>query len=448
MEFPKSHRFFENESVIIKVREGGEKVTDSTHQIKREIEQTRLVLEEKYALAMTAARKILEKHEELTVAEENRDVRGASKDIARHEIAEGYFISAVKKFFIFLGGYDDAVENLLKLYDELAAVGCAKEAKRARAEAERIEGQERYRRDRLFDIIKYVSGVEAMYSEYSRDKGKVGKKLTQNLDLEEDSILQNDEDILSKEFDSAAFDSDITENRSKSVAEEKQGYGASAINIDISKIVEESVAVALSKFNSVLEKRIDSAVAEYSGSPKSAQLSDDVLKMHSELVDFELEIASKLSDLTNKLKGISKQMIDIGDAYIKLSDMQKELSEKQMKFSEEQSALSLDIEKNYEIQREIAENQTVISEGQSAISEQQSELVTLSSSIMDTSKSISKSTSEILSAQKEIYELQHTAIDSGKKNLDIQRALTAKQMELTSLQKSALAEHKLLKRKK
>ncbi|MBE6644250.1 MAG: hypothetical protein E7612_02580 [Ruminococcaceae bacterium] len=310
-----------------------------TEEYKSEIEESKFSLEEKYALAMTAARKIAQRNDELSAAEEVRDLRGGSKDIAKHEIAESLFASAVKKFFYFLSAYDQAVENCITLYSQFVSSACARDAKKARAEAEKLESRERYRRDKLFDVIRYVHGIDDMYSEYVSERAN--RDDASNESFNSDGGNDSRASAQSKEPDaqnltysereyqpSSAIDGAVTPQKEPQISE---NYNVSAASIDISPIIEEAVSAAMAKFNSALDKCVDEAIRDYAQKIRAAALPADSLKMHSELVDFELEMAGKLSELTDKLKGISDTLTEITAACMALSDARKNIEEDQKK---------------------------------------------------------------------------------------------------------------------
>ena len=50
-----------------------------TGALRKELEEKKLILDEKYAIAEVAARKIVERYKELLVAEENRDLKNGTR---------------------------------------------------------------------------------------------------------------------------------------------------------------------------------------------------------------------------------------------------------------------------------------------------------------------------------------------------------------------------------
>lgn len=439
-----------------------------TEDYKREIEEGRLSLEEKYVLAMTAARKTVQSHDKLIAAEETRDFRGGSKDIAKHEIAESLFDAAVKKFFYFLTVYDQAVENCISLYSQLISSACAKEAKKARAEVEKLEERERYRRDKLFDVIRYVNGIDDMYSEYVLESTNtdVSDHLAFENEAAEEPAAQNtplseaEPEDLQKKF----YQTDSTHNNphdNEDGAALRDGYNVYAASIDISPIIEEAISVAMAKFNSALDKSVDDAIIQYSQKARPSAMPSDALKMHCELVDFELEIAGKLAELTDKLKGISDQMIQITSACMTLSDAQKSIAESQKKANDAQRDLIREMQEIQEDQRAVSDEQTSLAQeqaavmekqklnfdNQSALAERQSAVAAVHESVLQTQDLIEKSSNEMLEAYKQISSMQQTAVSALNKNLELQRGLTEKQNKLIALQKAAVSDHKQVKRK-
>ncbi len=366
--------------------------------LRREIEETKLILEEKYAIAHVAARKAAESYKALLIAEENRDLKNGSKEIAKHEVAEDSFKLSLREYFYFSDTYTSLVEKLLALYEDLIESGCAGVAKKARAEAKRFEEKESYRKDKLSDIVMKISGIDDAYAAY------VSESEIKEVLPEKESELQE----IKKAPDFQALESKAAEEYAL-YNEPRNTYAAEAINVDITNIIESAVAKAMDRFNTVLEMRtnkiIDNGESSEDEQPQASPVSEDIFKMHSELVDFELEIAAKLAVLTEKLKNISEDLINIGATCINLAGAQREVAESQKKTEEMQNTLLQDAKKT-------EEGQKIISEAQSALMERQTAL----------------------------SELQRT-------NAEKQAFLTKEQSEISELQKATYAEHKRLKKK-
>ena len=327
---------------------------------RREIEEARLILEEKYAIAHVAARKAVEAYDELLVAEENRDLKNGSKEIAKHEIAEDSFKLSLREYFYFSSEYTALVEKLLALYEDLIASACAAVAKKVRAEVKRFEERESYRKDKLFDIVAKISGIEDSYADYvaESEDGEAPSEMPPTEEIKKEPDFQYTENEADGEY---------------SPYSGRRAPSTDAVNVDITNIIENAVVKAMDRFNAVLEMRtskiLDGEEAVEEREPATPSESENIFKLHSELVDFELEIAAKLGVLTEKLKALSEDLINIGATCIKLAGAQRETLESQKKTEEMQNALLLDAKKTEESQRAIAETQTALLAQQTALSE-------------------------------------------------------------------------------
>lgn len=429
-------------------------VAIDTGNLRREIEQKKLILEEKYAIAEVAARKVVECYKDLLIAEENRDFKNGSKEIARHEMAENAFKLSETEYFRFAQIYHSLLGEIFSLYEELINSDCTKGAKKARGEAKRFEERESYRKDRLSEIVARVSGVNEAYADYVS-----GKK-------NEDSHI--DEAMLTQDIESGLVNSDFSNESTESTPQPEMSsrhVPADSVNVDVTRIVESAVALAMDKFNAVLEARTNKIIEDTgSNSPEQSpdrSESENILKLHSELVDFELEIAAKLSVLTEKLKNLSEDLIKIGVSCIELSNTQKEVAKAQKETADMQLALLQSAEELKQKQMltteeyssaaaeqtALLERQMTSIEKQASLGERQAEIETLQKTILEAHTSLAEEAGEIFESQKQITEMQRTVSAAQMKNLEQQRALTEKQSELSILQKTAFSEHKQLKKK-
>lgn len=369
-----------------------------TGNLRREIEETRLIIEDKYAIATVAARKLAESYEELLIAEENRELKNGSREIARHEIAEESFKLSLKEYFRFADIYNSTVDKVSSLYETLIESDCAKGAKKARAEAKRFMERESYRKDKLSDTVEKISGVDEAYDDYLSEKnGEISAEdYAVYPETKKEPVRQTEE------FNAAGPYTDYN-------AQGSDSHTAAAVNIDITHVIESAVATAMDRFNAVLESRMNKTVEGRTDASAtesvSADESEDILKMHSELVGFELEIAAKLAVLTEKLKSISEDLINIGASCIELSNIQREAAESQKKTEEMQRAVLDDARRTEESQRLISETQAVLLTEQQAL------------------------------------------IDMQRSNTEKQAFLTKEQAEISDLQKETYREHKQIKKK-
>lgn len=428
-----------------------------TGALRKELEEKKLILDEKYAIAEVAARKVVERYKELLVAEENRDFKNGSKEIARHEVAEEAFSLSVKDYFRFAGIYSSLLEEVLSLYEKLIDSECVKGAKKARAEAKRFEERENYRKGRLENIVAKVSGVNEAYADYISD---ISEQQSGEEKTDEDFSFKDIED----EWSESAFQAE-PEQLYEPAELPRRDATANAVNVDITAIIENAVASAMDKFNAVLEARTNKILNESAPTAavnaQTSEESENIFKLHSGLVDFELEIAAKLSVLTEKLKALSEDLIKIGVSCIELSNTQKETLKKQSEIADMQAALLKSAEEVAEKQILTSENysaalqeQTALLEKQKAsasaqafIGDGQSELETLQKSILEAQTTLAQTSGEIFESQKQIIEMQKNVTSAQAKNLEQQRALTEKQSEISELQKTAFSEHKQLKKK-
>ena len=425
-----------------------------TGALRKELEEKKLILDEKYAIAEVAARKVVERYKELLVAEENRDLKNGSKEIARHEVAEDAFRLSVKEYFRFADIYTSLAEEVLSLYEVLIDTDCVKGAKKARGEAKRFEERENYRKSRLSDIVSRVSGVNEAYADYVAEGKSQESSTDEAINFEDATDEPNDD----------AFSTDRAESYLQT-DEPKQNAPVSAVNVDVTRIVESAVASAMDKFNAVLEARTNQIMKEgaNNSAPQTSDTSEseNIFKLHSGLVDLELEIAAKLSVLTEKLKNLSEDLIKIGVTCIELSNTQKEVAKTQKETSDMQLALLQSAENTMEKQKlmtaeyssvaaeqaELFESQKANSEAQASLGESQAELEKMQKSILEAHTALAEATCEIFESQKQITEMQKTVMSAQTKNLEQQRALTEKQAEISEMQKAAFLEHKQIKKK-
>ena len=425
-----------------------------TGALRKELEEKKLILDEKYAIAEVAARKVTERYKELIVAEENRDLKNGSKEIARHEVAEDAFSLSVKEYFRFAGIYNSLVEEVLSLYEKIIESDCVKGAKKARGEAKRFEERERYRKDRLSNIVAKVSGVNEAYVDYLSEQNSK-EYMTDEAFLSEDAESEFDGGDFAEEPAKPYFQPDV----------QRQNASADAVNVDVTRIVENAVASAMDKFNAVLEARTSKIIKESANNsaPRVSDTSEseNIFKLHTELVDFELEIAAKLSVLTEKLKNLSEDLIKIGVSCIELSNTQKEVARTQKETSDMQLALLQSAEDTNEKQKlmtkeyssamaeqaALFEKQKANVDAQASLAEGQSQLEQLQKTIIEAHTAIAEASGEIFESQKQMTEMQKAVMSAQIKNLEQQRALTEKQSAVSELQKTAFSEHKQLKKK-
>ena len=464
-------------------------MASNTEGLKRQIREQKAVLEDKYAICLVAARAIVENHNNLIYAEEDRDIKNTDRAIEKHEAAEISFNQAVKDFIGFTRSYDIAVEKITALYVELVETDCAKGAKRARADAERFEDFESYRKDKLFDIVRDISGIRKAYNESAKSESQADAPKAPSVENELPVQQKNGQVDINRDTQGAEYAGIGNASAYQTVSQPAfqprreynpqqyigydphrqyapQGVNIAPASIDISGIVEDAVASAMNKFKAVFEKRVSEFSDKESTegdtvSTAAAEVSGAIMNMEAEIAESELEIVKKLEEIIGKLKVISDEMINLGASYIDLLHTQKDAGESQKKINDTQRTLVREIQGVQANQKIIFKEQSSVSAEQSALIERQranaesqamlnsaqAEVSELQRSITEAHCALAETAKEILSSQKSIISTQHSIMNVNAKNIELQRDLTARQAEANSLQKSVATEHRQLMRK-
>ena len=441
-------------------------MASNNEAIRGKIEAAKSTAKDKYAVCKVAARRLASAYASLIEAEEIRDIKSGAKSIAKHAKAESVFNVAKKEYISFIRLYDELVEEVLSLYDELISSENAKGAKKARLEAEKFESHESYQRDVLFEIVKDIDGLE------------------NSEELPEAKKIFNQEKA--KEATPAPVQNINEEHREKPQSEPKnyspygmphympfepyrpyapQGVHIAPASIDISPIVEDAVASAMEKFKQAFGKRAEAFIenmpkGEAAESVQSSEVSGAVLLMEEEVSETEKAVVERLSGVIENLKALSAEMTELGAAYMQLANTQKDAVNAQRKVNDMQRSLSRELQGVQANQKVINQDQADVSAEQAAVIEQQKanaenqklleaaqvEITEMQKSLLEAQKALEASVREVIASQKNIISGQQSIISQNFKNVELQRELTERQAEVSTLQKSIVSEHRQLAR--
>lgn len=427
--------------ITAKSGERGNKVAERTvnpETLKSKIGAAKITVKEKYSTAKNSAKKLALAYDAMLDAEERKDTKNSAKTLAKFAVAENGYMAAIKEYKSVLSLYDSLVEDVIGLYEELIAIEKPKALKRARAEAEKFERQEKFKRDK---ILGKVSGIKDISTE---DPEFYGKEEKRNPSVEAD-------------YEKA-------QPKEEPIRQYSQGVSIAPMSIDISSIVEEAVSAAMEKFKAAFAKKADSFIAQMpvvSGERANSNApSGAVAEIEEKVLEDEKVIIGKLSALTENLKTLSNEITELGAAYMQLANKQQDAAEMQRKINDMQRAVSREIQGVQANQKVINQDQAALSgeqafvlesekanlENQKLLNASQESVAEMQKTVIETQSAIEESMREVMNSQKDIIALQQTVINGNAKNIELQRALAEKQSEVTNLQKTVMSEHKQLAR--
>ena len=400
----------------------------SNEALRNKIEASKSAVREKYGKCKGVARKLKALYEAMIEAEQQKEITGTSKSIAKHAKAEIALNAAKKEYLSNIELYDVLVEEVLSLYSELISSENEKGAKKARAQSEKFEINECCMRDRLSQTVMGIEGLESDISADARKSRTVSEPIKERAGERE----MKDERTMHTQRERADMRSDMhTHYQPHYIPPHYAPYenmyrpyppvGVAPASIDITPIVEDAVKAAMEKFTAAFAKSADGFMNGKTAAAAegvSADVCSAALVMENEIAEGEREIVEKLSELIENIKSISKEMIALGAAYIELSALQRDAVESQKQVNDMQRSLSRELQGVKTHQKLINQEQAEVSRAQAALIEEQ--------------KANAENQKLLLSSAEELRELQ--------------RELSEKQAEITELQKAAMAENKQMLR--
>lgn len=402
--------------------------------LKNKIEASKSAVREKYGKCKGAARKLKAAHEAMIKAEEQKEITGTSKSIAKHAKAEIAFNAAKKEYLSGVELYDVLVEEVLSLYNELISSENEKGARKARAQSEKFEINECCMRDRLSQTVMGIDGLESDIADDTRQSRNANASIKERVADKE----MKEERPMYTPRERAEMRSDMPpQYQPHYVPAHYMPYenmyrpyppspyppvSVAPASIDITPIVEDAVKAAMEKFKAAFAKSAGEFMEGESATPSAPGVSADVcsaaLVMENEIAEGEREIVEKLRELIENIKAISNEMIELGAAYIELSNLQRDAVDSHKQVNDMQRSLSRELQGVKTHQKLINQEQAEVSRAQAALIEE----------------------------QKANAENQKILVSSAEELRELQRELAERQEEISVLQKAAMAENKQMLR--
>ncbi len=405
----------------------------SNEALKNKIEASKSAVREKYGKCKGAARKLKALYEAMIEAEQQKEITGTSKSIAKHAKAEIAFNAAKKEYVSSIELYDALVGEVLSLYNELISSESGKGAKKTRAQSEKFEINECSMRDKLSQTVAGIEDLESDIADDIRKPRPLNEPLKER--AEEKEIKEERPPHAPRER--ADMRQDMPPQYQPYYIPPHHAYdnmyrpypptpyqqgGVAPASIDITPIVEDAVKAAMEKFKAAFAKSADEFTDGIEAAPASDGVSADVcsaaLVMENEIAEGEREIVEKLSGLIENIKSVSEEMIKLGAAYIEIAGLQRDALESQKQVNDMQRSLSRELQGVKTHQKLINQEQAEVSRAQAALIEEQ--------------KANAENQKLLVTAAEELRELQ--------------RELAEKQAEVAELQKAAMAENKQMLR--
>ena len=444
--------------------------TVSTPKIlKKKITAGKSTVNNKYACCKRSAKKLASSRNALIAAEAKKESKRTQRGFAALAVAENRYSAAIKEYKSFLSLYDSLVDDVLKLYDELAMIENAKGAKRARIEADKFDTHQGMLKEILWQIVKDVDISEPNKSVKEDNKNPVKEDFVSDKKEPEEPLQPKAPPQMRQQVPPASQNYNYSAVPSYFVPPEyiyrpyhPQGVSIAPMSIDISSIVEDAVASAMGKFKAAFEKRVGTFCEELpiTQTESVGVISEKVMAMEENVAENEQYIIDKLAALTENLNKMSDEMTELGAAYMELANKQKDSVELQRRINDMQRALSREIQGVQANQKVINQDQADVSaeqasvmehqkanvENQKLITDSQDSLAEMQKAVIETQTALEESMRDVLRSQKDIIAAQQSVINANTKNVELQRELAQKQSEVTSLQKSVVSEYKQVTR--
>ncbi len=433
-------------------------------ELKRKIEATKALVKNKYSICSVAAKKLAAFYDELVKADENREIKNNSKSVARYAKAESEFKLSKREYLSFVAIFDELVEEVKALYEELIAVESPRAGRKLGSEASKFEMRMAVQRDKLLERVRTVDISDSEYEQRAKDPTPPTR--------DEFPAEERHE----KRYEATAPQRDTSQYHTPHAAQfyppydmyrpyPPQGVSIAPASIDISGVVEDAVNTAMQKFKAVFEKRANEYVASMPDtvSQESAPIEapvgkngEAILEMESDILEGERSIMDRLLALIANMKELSERMTELGASYMQLSNAQSDAAEAQKKVNDMQRATVREIQGVQVNQKLINQEQAAVTGEQAALIEQQkanlenqklieaafAEIAEMQKSLAEAQSAVSESERELIASQKGIISSVQSALNASAKNVELQRELTERQNEATALQKSAMSEHK------
>lgn len=473
--------------------------------LKGRIEAGKITVNDKYAVCKVAAKRLAMAHKALFEAEERKNEKNTSKAIAAYTLAEAGLNAAINEYASLVLLYEDLVESVLVLYDELMSESGAKAAKKLHSEAEKFENAQNYNKMKLAESVSSIKGVDEALAEArrgaeaarpSKSQPTMAKETVSEQGFEEKRSFEREEPSRNASREHSE-QSQREPRRESHVHHTPHAYAQphsvpytvpyympphdyyyrpyppqpsvniAPASIDISEIVEDAVASAMEKFKSAFARRADRFIeniptenAEADEKTVTPALSSTATELEGQVLESESAIVEKLSTLMESIKTLTAEMTELGAAYIELASAQRDAVDAQRRVNDMQRALSRELQGVQANQKVINQDQAAVSGEQAALSEQQKasvenqklvtaaqgELADMQKNVISAQAALEESMRELIATQKGIIQSHQSIIGSSARTVELQRELTERQSELNSLQKSAMSEHKQLAR--
>ncbi len=450
------------------------KTVSTADSLKKKIAAGKAIVKSKYSSCKRAAKRLVSSRNYLSESQLKKESKRTSRASARFAVAENRYTAALKSYKSCLSLYDELVDDVLRLYDELVMTENVKGAKKARVAAEKFDTQQSVLKEVLMMIVKDIDFDESNKNENNEDKNSV-KEMIQAGETE------NKEDTAQPKVPPQQRQQTPPPPPKNSYANyvtppycfpseyayrsyQPQGINIAPVSIDISSIVENAVSAAMEKFKAALDKRIDdSNLGEGVSNTQVGTvpvISEKVAVMEENVAENEQYIIEKLASLTENLQKMSDEMTELSAAYMQLANKQKDAVELQRRINDMQRALSRELQGVQATQKvinqdqadvsaaqaELTEHQRANAENQKLICESQEGIAELEQSVIEKQSTIEQSMRDVLDSQKEIIAAQQAVMNANLKNVDLQRELAKKQSEVTNLQKTVISEYKQVTR--
>lgn len=467
----------------------------ATQILKTKIERTKVAVKESTCACKSAAKALADAHRKYVSAEELLNRKNSQKNLRGFALARDVYDAALKEYLQIFGTYYNLVEEVLTAYDSLILEDRRK-ASKFRGEAEKYEEQQNRVKANLAGVLKNVNGIEEALTDFlskSSDKNENAEESKDAPALNEEQVEEaiaeavgdngKKENYQAQPYDNARFGVYYPPHYAYQPphyfdpyrAPAPRGVDIAPVNIDITPMIEDAVAVAMEKFKIAIAKEIDSSLPKVpscdvapveASTPEAEEKKDEAAPVsHISAVEegiFEDEkfVSEKLVSLVSGLKELMTEISSIGAVFMNIANQQKDIAELQRKINDMQRALTRELQGVQVNQKVIAQDQVAVAEEQALVLEEQKanleaqklisaaqkDMAQMQSAVIETQNALEDAMRGVIRSQKDIISQQQALINGSAKNAELQKDLAEKQAELNAMQKEIASQHKQISR--
>ena len=282
--------------------------------------------------------------EALSLAEENPKKYSHRLSVAKdeYEISLSEHIAITRK-------YDNAVEAVLDLYNALAGREGRAASKAEKNAARFAEDQATLKENISFSVADAIEGIDLSDEKYSKENYDGEEKKEEKKDgrdADEDGEDRSDEE------EKAPTHNEKNEKSEKSKKNSDisfPGYNyppnpmmysmpypqfhnpnevkVAPVNIDISEMIEEGVAIAMEKFKEILLKRTENIESFPSREERNEEKEGDECKRYGENAASVEELAAQIKSMSDKLQRFADELSEMSRVIKSLANESEEVSE-------------------------------------------------------------------------------------------------------------------------